>query len=95
MQVVASNWVRQYEQDAESAMLELVQYFVLSCGCRAEVTMEMYRRETADVIRTLTENFDEDSGGYPLIATGPGQKKFKVRNSVSSDLYTIWMWLKW
>lgn len=78
MQGVASDWVRRYEQDAESAMLELIQYFVLCCGCRAEVTLEMYRGETADVIRTLTENFDEDSGGYPLITPGPGQKKFKV-----------------
>ena len=60
-------------------MLELVQYFVVCCGCRAEVTMEMYRGETTDVIRMLTENFDEDGGGYPLIAPGPGQKKFKVQ----------------
>lgn len=59
-------------------MLELVQFFVVCCGCRAEITLEMYRGETTDVIRALTENFAEDSGGYPLIMTGLGQKKFKV-----------------
>ena len=59
-------------------MLELVQFFVVCCGCRAEITLEMYRGETTDVIRALTENFAEDSGGYPLIMTGPAQKKFKV-----------------
>lgn len=78
LQSVASDWVKRYEQDPESGMLELVQFFVLCCACRAEITLEMYRAEVTEVIRTLTENFVEDSGDYPLIMTGPGQKKFKV-----------------
>ena len=61
-------------------MVELVQYFVLCCGCHAKITMEMFRGETTEVIRSLTENFAEDSGEYPLIATGPSQKKFKVQS---------------
>ena len=56
---VASDWVDFYQQDAESAMLELIQYFVLCCGCKATITMDMFRAETSDVIRTLTENFAE------------------------------------
>lgn len=41
-------------------MVELVQYFVLCCGCRATITMEMFQNEdTTSVIRSLTENFDE------------------------------------
>ena len=44
------------------AMVELVQYFVLCCGCRATITMEMFQNEdTTSVIRSLTENFDEAS----------------------------------
>ena len=82
---MASDWVRRYEGDAESAMLELVQYFVLCCGCHAEITLEMYRGEIIDVIRSLTENFAEDSGDYPLIMTGPGQKKFKVSRTILSE----------
>ena len=40
--------------------MELVQYFVLCCGCRATITMEMFQNEdTTSIIRSLTENFDE------------------------------------
>ncbi len=78
--------MKRYEQDAESAMLELIRFFVLCCGCRAQVTMEMFRGETIDVIRTLTENFAEDSGDYPLIMSGPGQKKFKVHTKNNTHL---------
>ena len=43
--------------------MELVQYFVLCCGCRATITMEMFQNEdTTSVIRSLTENFDEVRG---------------------------------
>ena len=41
--------------------MELIQYFVFSCGCKAFITMDMFRAETSDVIRTLTENFAEVS----------------------------------
>ena len=41
-------------------MVELVQYFVHCCGCRAAITMEMFQNEdTTSIIRSLTENFDE------------------------------------
>ena len=36
--------------------------------------------ETVQAIRQLTETFDEESHEYPLIATGPANKKFRVRN---------------
>ena len=49
-------------------MVELVQYFVLCCGCRAAITMEMFQNEdTTSVIRSLTENFDEARGGYMYV----------------------------
>ena len=35
--------------------------------------------ETVQAIRQLTETFHEDSHEYPLTATGPASKKFKVR----------------
>lgn len=61
LQSVASDWTDRYqEEDAEKAMMELVQYFVLCCGCRATITMEMFQNEeTTHIIRSLTENFDE------------------------------------
>ena len=44
-----------------------------------KVTRDMIEaEETVQAIRQLTETFDEDSHEYPLIATGPASKKFKV-----------------
>ena len=60
LQAVASEWVDRYQEASEKAMVELIKYFVLCCGCRATITMEMFQNEeTAVVIRSLTENFDE------------------------------------
>ena len=60
LQSVASEWVDRYQESSEKAMVELVQFFVHCCGCRATITMEMFQNEeTTSVIRSLTENFDE------------------------------------
>jgi cohesin complex subunit SA-1/2 len=110
LQSVASEWTDRYQAASEDAMVELVQYFVLCCGCRATITMEMFQNEdTTSVIRSLTENFDEDSGDYPLIAAGATYKKFKssfaeflehiveqCRHSILFDEYmldTLIIWL--
>ena len=68
-----------YEADAETAMLELIQFLVLCCGCKAGVSNDMFKKDTTEAIRSLTENFAESSYEYPLIMAGPQQKKFKVR----------------
>ena len=68
MQSVASEWVDTYQQDPEQAMMELIQYFVFSCGCKAFITMDMFRAETSDVIRTLTENFAEVRSFFNIIS---------------------------
>ncbi|KAL5476327.1 hypothetical protein EMCRGX_G026256 [Ephydatia muelleri] len=79
LQPVVSEWVKRYEDNAEAAVVELIQLFVVCCGCKATITMEMYRKsETSEAIRSLTENFAEESGDYPLVTTGPIYKKFKV-----------------
>ena len=43
--------------------------------------MEMFRGETSEVVRVLTENSVESVGEYPLIASGTSGKKFKVRTA--------------
>ena len=65
--MVASDWVDRYQADAEAAMVELIQFFVFCCGCKATITMQMFQMEdSSDVIRVLTENFAEV---YALIWT--------------------------
>ena len=41
-------------------MVELIQFFVLSSGCRANISIQMFQNEDPrEVIRALTENFAE------------------------------------
>lgn len=62
VQSVASEWVDRYEKDAEAAMVELIQFVVLCCGCKAPITLAMFQEEdTQNIIRSLTENFAEVS----------------------------------
>ncbi len=62
-------------------MLELVQFLVRCCGCKAHITEEMFNSDTTDTIKELTKKFSESSYEYPLIMSGPQQKKFKVHSS--------------
>ena len=76
MQSLASEWVDRYQENSEKAMVELVQYFVLCCGCRAAITMEMFQNEdTTSVIRSLTENFDEVRGEMRREEGGRGNER--------------------
>ncbi|CAG2174230.1 unnamed protein product, partial [Oppiella nova] len=67
-----------YRQDREAAILELMQFFIRSSGCKGKITPHM--RESLDngqIIRALVEEFDEEGADYPLVMTGPQWKKFK------------------
>ncbi|XP_011408151.1 PREDICTED: cohesin subunit SA-1 [Amphimedon queenslandica] len=78
LQTVVSEWVERYQGDQEAGLLEIIQFFVRCCGCQAEISLSNFRhQEATDIIRTITENFDEDGFDYPLILSGPLYKKFK------------------
>uniref|UniRef100_A0A452QVT9 Cohesin subunit SA n=1 Tax=Ursus americanus TaxID=9643 RepID=A0A452QVT9_URSAM len=58
------------------ALLDLINFFIQCSGCRG--TIEMFRNmQNAEIIRKMTEEFDEDSGDYPLTMPGPQWKKFR------------------
>ncbi|XP_025131264.3 cohesin subunit SA-3 isoform X8 [Bubalus bubalis] len=78
MQSLVDEWLDSYKQDQDAAFLELVNFFIRSCGCKGTVTPEMFKKmSNSEIIRHLTEQFNEDSGDYPLIASGPSWKKFQ------------------
>uniref|UniRef100_A0A8C1J9Z1 Cohesin subunit SA n=1 Tax=Cyprinus carpio TaxID=7962 RepID=A0A8C1J9Z1_CYPCA len=53
-------------------------YQTLSVMFIGVVTGEMFRNmQNSEIIRKMTEEFDEDSGDYPLTMAGPQWKKFK------------------
>ncbi|KAF8565992.1 hypothetical protein P879_06467 [Paragonimus westermani] len=78
-QTVVDDWIEQYKTNREPAMLELIQFFISCSGCKGKVTPEMYSQLShADIIRRMTEEFDEDSGEYPLIQSSPAWRRFRT-----------------
>ncbi|WAR28054.1 STAG1-like protein [Mya arenaria] len=78
LQTVVDDWIENYKSDRDGSLLELIQFFIQCSGCKGKITPYMYSNmEHAEIIRKMTEEFDEDSGDYPLIMTGPQWKKFK------------------
>lgn len=79
LQSVVDDWIENYKSDRDSSLLELIQFFIQCSGCKGKITPHMYANmEHAEIIRKMTEEFDEESGDYPLIMSGPTWKKFKT-----------------
>ncbi|XP_071390706.1 cohesin subunit SA-1a isoform X2 [Centroberyx affinis] len=78
MQSVVDDWIESYKQDRDIALLDLINFFIQCSGCKGTVRIEMFRNmQNAEIIRKMTEEFDEDSGDYPLTMPGPLWKKFR------------------
>ncbi|XP_037362874.1 cohesin subunit SA-3 isoform X3 [Talpa occidentalis] len=78
MQSLVDEWLDSYKQDQDAGFLDLINFFIRSCGCKGTVTSEMFKKmSNSEIIQHLTEQFNEDSGDYPLTASGPSWKKFQ------------------
>uniref|UniRef100_A0A8C4F0K0 Cohesin subunit SA n=1 Tax=Dicentrarchus labrax TaxID=13489 RepID=A0A8C4F0K0_DICLA len=78
MQSVVDDWIESYKHDRDVALLDLINFFIQCSGCKGVVSGEMFRNmQNSEIIRRMTEEFDEDSGDYPLTIAGPQWKKFK------------------
>uniref|UniRef100_A0A8C8VI56 Cohesin subunit SA n=1 Tax=Pelusios castaneus TaxID=367368 RepID=A0A8C8VI56_9SAUR len=78
-QSVVDDWLESYKQNKETGFLELINFFIRSCGCKGVVTLEMLRKQqNSEIIQRLTEQFDEDSAEYPLILTTRPWRKFRA-----------------
>uniref|UniRef100_A0A3B3I8U6 Cohesin subunit SA n=1 Tax=Oryzias latipes TaxID=8090 RepID=A0A3B3I8U6_ORYLA len=98
---VVDEWLDSYKQSREGGLLVLINFIVQSCGCKGVVTREMFdSMQNAEIISTLTKEFNETSGNYPLSTPGPQMKHFKAglsefsrvlmrscRNSIIYDEY--------
>ncbi|KAL1775822.1 cohesin subunit SA-3, partial [Sigmodon hispidus] len=77
MQSLVDEWLENYKQDENAGFLELVNFFIRSCECKSTVTPEMFKMmSNSEITQHLTEQFNENSGNYPMIAPGPSWKKF-------------------
>lgn len=78
LQSVVDEWIEIYRQDRDNGMIQLMQFFIRSSGCKGKITNQMRQAyDNAQIIRALVDEFDEESGDYPLIMTGPQWKKFR------------------
>ncbi|XP_043933207.1 cohesin subunit SA-3 [Protopterus annectens] len=79
MQCVVDDWLDSYKQQKETGLLELINFFIRSCGCKGTVSTEMFRiMQNTEIIHKMTEEFDEESGDYPLTMIGSQWKKFRM-----------------
>ncbi|KAM4749209.1 cohesin subunit SA-3 [Rhinophrynus dorsalis] len=79
IQILVDEWLDSYKQNRESALLELINFLMQACGCKGVVTQEMLEHmQNADIIRKMTEEFDEDTADYPLSLSTQPWKKFRL-----------------
>lgn len=75
---IVDDWIESYKVNRESALIILMQFFINASGCKGRITQQMQANmEHAAIIRKMTEEFDEESGEYPLIMAGQSWKKFR------------------
>merc|ERR1719433_1070250 len=78
LQTISDDWIDSYKADRDAALLTLMQFFISASGCRGRITPEMQATmDHADIIRRMTEEFEEESGEYPLVTAGQFWKKFR------------------
>nr|XP_033780327.1 cohesin subunit SA-3 isoform X2 [Geotrypetes seraphini] len=78
MQSLVDDWLENYKVDREAGLLELVNFFLQSCGCKGVVTQEMLQKlQNAEIIHKMTQEFDEDTPDYPLSMSSLPWKKFR------------------
>ena len=79
LQSVVDDWIDNYKSERDTALLSLMQFFISAAGCKGRITPQMQANmEHADIIRQMTEEFEEETGEYPLITPGQFWKKFKT-----------------
>ncbi|KAJ8958875.1 hypothetical protein NQ318_019642 [Aromia moschata] len=93
---IVDDWIESYKINREAALISLMQFFINAAGCKGRITQQMQATmEHAAIIRKMTEEFDEESGEYPLIMAGQTWKKFRqnfcdfVQTLVKQCQYTI------
>lgn len=77
--MIVDEWIENYKIERETALISLMQFFINASGCKGKISPAMQATmEHTSIIRKMTEEFDEESGEYPLIMAGQQWKKFKT-----------------
>lgn len=79
LQQLVDDWIEDYKVNRDGTLIRLMQFFISAAGCRGKITSEMQSTmEHAAIIRKMTEEFDEETGEYPLVMSGQQWKKFRT-----------------
>ncbi|XP_039198385.1 cohesin subunit SA-3 isoform X4 [Crotalus tigris] len=80
LEPLVDEWLEGYRRDRPGGFAELLNFVVRACGCRAGVvTLEMLRGlQNSEIIKSLTESFEEDSAEYPLLLNTPTWRRFRA-----------------
>ncbi|KAG7463587.1 hypothetical protein MATL_G00178160 [Megalops atlanticus] len=63
MQAVVDDWIGAYHTDRDTALLDLISFFIQCSGCKGLVTAEMFQnKQDTDVMSKMVEEVDEGSG---------------------------------
>ncbi|GAB0097039.1 SA [Sergentomyia squamirostris] len=74
---IVDDWISSYKVERETALIALMQFFINASGCKGKIDHQLPSIDHTATIRKMTEEFDEESGEYPLIMPGQQWKKFK------------------
>ena len=77
---LANDWLELYMVNNTGGLTELIKFIIESCGCNAtlETAVLTSDRGIVQAIKELTQGFDEESGDYPLIMSGPLYKRYLI-----------------
>lgn len=59
LQQVVDMWIEEYKSNRESALVQLMQFFINASGCRGKVTPDMAQMDHTLIIKKMTQEFDE------------------------------------
>lgn len=54
-------WIEEYKTNREVALVQLMQFFINSSGCRGKVSPDMAQMDHTLIIKKMTQEFDEVS----------------------------------
>ncbi|XP_051929208.1 cohesin subunit SA-1 [Hippocampus zosterae] len=76
---VVDEWLDYYKQRREQGLLVLINFIIQCCGCQGVVSREMHdSMQNAEIIATLTRQFNERSSSYPLSGKSLSLKRFRA-----------------
>lgn len=64
---MVDSWIDVYKSQRDVALVQLMQFFINSSGCRGKVTPDMAQMEHTQIIKKMTQEFDEVPGSQDFL----------------------------